>query len=307
MIIFLTYFSLLIAFVAIVAKVFKYITTPEHLRWELYPVPHEKGRSKYGGSYFEELDWWSKPRRTDMFNELKEMAEEIFLLKGVYRNNKRVWKSSFPFHIGMYLSIGWLVLLLIGAVLEGNGIAVSSSAGVIGRVIYFATLIFGYSGLILTGIGAFGLFLWRISNSEQRIYNAPADYINLILFDIVILISLISHFTVDSGFSIIRGYVHSLLTFSTVKSIPGIMELEIVLISLLIMYIPLGRMSHFVAKYFLYHSVRWNDEPNERGSKIEKSLMKLLQSKVGWSAPHIQTEKPWIELVKETGDEQKTD
>ncbi|UCC59921.1 MAG: nitrate reductase, partial [Dehalococcoidia bacterium] len=40
----------------------KYALMPVHLRWELYPVPHEEG-SKYGGSYLEELEWWTKPRR----------------------------------------------------------------------------------------------------------------------------------------------------------------------------------------------------------------------------------------------------
>ena len=26
---------------------------PVHLRWELAPIPHEKGRGQYGGSYLE--------------------------------------------------------------------------------------------------------------------------------------------------------------------------------------------------------------------------------------------------------------
>ena len=80
----LTYLALFIALVAIVRKIYRYATAPEHLRWELYPVPHEKGRSDYGGSYLEELDWWSKKRNSDMLNELKEMLSEILFLKGVF-------------------------------------------------------------------------------------------------------------------------------------------------------------------------------------------------------------------------------
>ena len=99
--------------------------------------------------------------------------------------------------------------------------------------------------------------------------------------------------------------MQSLLTLSS-PVIPGtIFSAEIIAISLLIMYIPLTRMSHFVAKYFLYHSVRWNDEPNERGSKIEKDILELLKQKVAWQGPHIQTGKPWTDVVKEMSDEQE--
>ena len=43
---------------------------PMHVRWELYPVAHEKGRASYGGSYFEEVDWWTKPREVDKLGEV---------------------------------------------------------------------------------------------------------------------------------------------------------------------------------------------------------------------------------------------
>jgi len=299
----ITYISVLTAFVAMAVKAFRYIAAPQHFRWELYPVPHEKGRSEYGGSYLEELDWWSKPRQSDRLNEIKEMMMEIFLLKGVFHNNKRVWISSLPFHLGLYLCIGWLVLLLGGSILQLAGIDVSNNSGALGIIIHYSTIAFGYLGLALTGIGAFGLFLWRVANKGQRVYNSPAEYINLIFFDIVIAVALISHLAYDSDFMLLRGFVTSLITFSPFTA-PGLwFTLEIILTALLIMYIPLTRMSHFVAKFFLYHSVRWNDEPNFRGSKIEANLMKLLKHKVGWNAPHIQTGKPWSEVVKENKDE----
>ena len=48
-----TYVSYLFIIVAYTVKVMKVARMPLHLRWELYPVAHEKGY-KYGGSYFEE-------------------------------------------------------------------------------------------------------------------------------------------------------------------------------------------------------------------------------------------------------------
>ncbi|PKK82495.1 MAG: nitrate reductase [candidate division Zixibacteria bacterium HGW-Zixibacteria-1] len=300
----ITYVSVIVAFIAMAAKVLRYMTAPQSFRWELYPVPHEKGRAEYGGSYLEELDWWSKPRHADYFNEIKEMMEEILFLKGVYHNNKKVWISSLPFHLGLYLVIGWLLLLLLGGILEIAGVPFGADAGTFALVIHYLTIILGYAGLIMAGIGAIGLLIWRASNKAQRNYNAPADYFNLIIFIVVVGVTLTAQWGADPAFGVLRNYVGSLVTFSAVADLSLLMTVEIVLVSLLIMYIPLTRMSHFVAKYFLYHSVRWNDEPNERGSKIEKHIMELLNEKVGWNGAHVKTGKSWAEVVQESGNEQ---
>jgi nitrate reductase gamma subunit len=297
-----TYAAVAIAVLAMLAKAVRYLRAPEHFRWELYPVPHEKGRAEYGGSYLEELDWWTQPRHSDKFNELKEMMSEIILLKGVYHHNKRVWMSSFPFHFGMYLCIGWLALLLVGAVLQAVGVTVGAAGG-FGAVVHYMTAVFGYAGLVLAGVGAVGLLVWRLGSSGQRVYNSPAEYVNLILVTAVVTVTLIAQLVVDPGFSLLRDYVKSLITFSSPPALGGLMAAEILLLAVLIMYIPLSRMSHFVAKYFLYHSIRWNDEPNPRGSAIEKRILELLNQKVGWSGPHIQSGRPWSEVVKETKNE----
>ncbi len=293
-----TYLAVAVSIIAMLAKAFRYMKAPEHFRWELYPVPHEKGRAEYGGSYLEELDWWTKARESDKFKELSEMFQEIILLKGVYHNNKKVWVFSFPFHLGMYICIGWLMLLLLGAILQANDVVIGATAGGFGAIIHYLTLISGYAGLILSGVGAFGLLMWRLTDSRQRPYNSPSDYINLLLFVVVVVVALIAHATSDPSFAMLRGYVLALATFSPAEVVGSLFAAEILLVSLLIMYIPLTRMSHFVAKYFLYHSVRWNDEPNFRGGAIEKRIIDLLGQKVGWSAPHIQTGKPWADVVK---------
>ncbi|MCK5124646.1 MAG: nitrate reductase gamma subunit [candidate division Zixibacteria bacterium] len=294
-----TYAAVAIGLVAITVKVFRYATVPESMRWELYPVPHEKGRAEYGGSYLEELDWWTKPRKKDMLNELKEMAQEILLLKGIFHHNKTVWTWSLPFHLGMYIGIGWLVLLIAGAILTITGNEVSQAAGGIGSLLHYATMILGYTAMVLTGIGALGLFFWRLGSKQQRGYSAPIEFFNLLFFDAVVVVALVCHFTVDPGFAVLRGYFVSLITFTPAGELAGWMQAEIILGSVLLAYIPLTRMSHFVAKYFIYHNVRWNDEPNVKGGKIEAQIIKSLSRKVGWSAPHIQTGKTWGEVVTE--------
>ncbi len=44
----LSYVTILIFVIALVMKVARVLSMPIHLRWELYPIPHEKAFS-YGG------------------------------------------------------------------------------------------------------------------------------------------------------------------------------------------------------------------------------------------------------------------
>jgi nitrate reductase gamma subunit len=69
---------------------------PVHLRWDPYPIPHEKGRAHYGGSYFEEINWWTNPAQVSVRSELTEMGKEIFFIQSMYHNNRPLWLFSFP-------------------------------------------------------------------------------------------------------------------------------------------------------------------------------------------------------------------
>ena len=87
-------------------KAVHYARMPQHLRWELYPVAHEKGKAAYGGSYFEELDWWTKPREVSKLGEVRTIAEEVLTLKQVREHNPGLWLPSLLFHYGLYLLFG---------------------------------------------------------------------------------------------------------------------------------------------------------------------------------------------------------
>jgi nitrate reductase gamma subunit len=114
----LTYVSVIVFLVGLIYRAFKILSMPVHLRWELSPVPHEKGRSRYGGSYFEEYEWWTKKRAISKISELFAMAQEIVLLKGVWEHNRKLWFFSFPFHFGgLYLVAGMAGLWGLGALL----------------------------------------------------------------------------------------------------------------------------------------------------------------------------------------------
>jgi hypothetical protein len=56
-------------------------------------------------------------------------------------------------------------------------------------------------------------------------------------------------------------------------------------------------MIHFIAKYFTFHEVRWEDEPLTR--KMEKELNALLAQPVTWSGSHVKADgkKNWVDIA----------
>ncbi len=143
----LSYVSAVVFLWGIVWRAVKIARLPIHLRWELYPVAHEKGRASYGGSYLEEPDWWTKPRQSSLVGELKVMIPEILLLAGVWEHNRSHWLRSFPFHFGLYLLTGLVILLLTGGIATTTGITVSKVSGPMGKTLYHLTYAVGYAGL----------------------------------------------------------------------------------------------------------------------------------------------------------------
>ncbi|MBW1806801.1 MAG: respiratory nitrate reductase subunit gamma [Deltaproteobacteria bacterium] len=289
----LTYICLLLFLGFVIGRVVKYLKTPIHLRWELYPVAHEKGRADYGGSYFEEFEWWNKPRQKDRINEIKVMFTEIIFLKGVFEHNRPLWWVSFPFHFGLYLLIGWLGVLALAAFLAAIGV---SLGGGFGTLIRYLAAGLGYAGLGLTALGCLGLLFRRALNADLRRYSVPLEFINLLAILSVVVVALIVHLSSDPWFGMPVMYIYSLFTFSAPMPMSTGMQVEIILASLLFAYIPMTRMAHFVSKYFLYHDVRWSDEPNFRGGKIEARLKEAFEYRMKWAGPHIQTGKSWAHV-----------
>jgi hypothetical protein len=49
----------------------------------------------------------------------------------------------------------------------------------------------------------------------------------------------------------------------------------------------------------MYHSIRWEDTPNVRGSRVEAEILNNLGFKPTWVAPHIGADgkKTWADLA----------
>jgi nitrate reductase gamma subunit len=297
----LTYIGIFIFVVGCIMKFYTFGNTPIHLRWELYPVAHERSKP-YGGSYFEEFNWWTHKREKSKIGEILTMGEEILLLKVVFEHNRKMWYYSYPFHIGLYL----LVMFIISLVLGSFCIIIELPVQII-ELFNSVTVLSGVLGLVLTFAGSAGLLMRRLFSRDLKGYSTPQDYFNLLLILTITFTAFSGWIITDNFFSTIGGYVKGIMTFAPTESIDGISSWiisSIIFFSFYLAYFPFTNMTHPIGKYFMYHKVRWNDEPNIVGGKFVKKIEKVLNYKVSWSAPHIKGEgkKTWKDVATEEVD-----
>ncbi|MDH4044706.1 MAG: respiratory nitrate reductase subunit gamma [Gemmatimonadota bacterium] len=289
-----TYVLLVVFLVGFVARTVRLARLPVHLRWELAPIPHEKGKGHYGGSYLEELDWWTKPREKSLVAELRYMLLEIVFLKAVFEHNRRLWWFSFPFHFGLYVLVAVAAVVLLaaaGAAVGWGAAAPAVRAGVTGA----AGL-----GYALGAIGALGLLVKRALEPGLRDFTSPAARFNLVLLLTVFGTGIGAVATADYATSL-PGYLGAVLTANLAVTVPPIVAAHVLVTCVFLAYLPFTTMMHFVAKYFTYHEVRWNDEPMMPGSRMEKEVERLLAQPVTWAGPHLHADgkKNWVDIATE--------
>lgn len=287
----LTLYSLLaiILFLAFsIYKAIQFAQMPLHGRLELYPVPKEAGgRLEYGGSYYEELEWWRKPRQVSHVAEIKDMLKEMLFIKKLFDNQRPLWWISYAFHLGIYCLMGWTVLLALLAVAGLNGIVVSGAGIGIIFVLKILLGIAGLAGFILTVIGSGALLIKRMADSSLRRYTTPQEYFNLLLIFLVLCTGIYA-------WGMVPSFDRPLQVMAQVLSLQaltlnGVETLHVVLLGIMFIYIPLSKMSHYVGKYFTFHKVLWDNAPNIPGSAIEKAVEQAAayRPQTSWSAPHI--------------------
>lgn len=307
----LSYLCIAVFVVAIVYRVYRQMTMPVHVRWEIYPVQHETAaRVAYGGSYMEEVNWWDKKRERSLLREIRYMAPEILFLRGLWKENRGLWWVSFPFHFGLYLMIATFVLLLGHAGVTLWGATAPAAGSFLQTLLNILIPVVGWGGLVLGTIGSLGLLCKRVADPELGSYSSPVDYFNLLFILAFFLSALVACLAGDPALEGAKAYTFGLLTGGQApdlpgQSFPGIAA--IVTASLLVAYIPLTRMSHMFMKYFLYHDVKWDDAPNRRGGRIEAAVRKNLKLKPTWGAKHVGADgqKSWRDIASSTSTEVK--
>ncbi|MGI6685856.1 MAG: respiratory nitrate reductase subunit gamma [Bacillota bacterium] len=255
-------------------KAAEFAKMPMHGRWELYPVPKEKGKGHYGGSYYEEVKWYEKKREISLMAEMIDMMKEILFIKKLFDNQRPFWWLSYSMHLGIYFTIGWLVLLFF--------------AFFVSHPIFNALItLCGVIGIILVMVGSGGLLIKRMMQEELKIYTTQQEYFNLAFLFLVAVTGFLNWIIADPALSYGHQLMKSLLTF-TPFSAGILLTIHLILAGLVIIYIPLTKMSHYVGKFFSFHKVIWDNEPYLPGNEISRKVKESLsyQPKGQWAAPH---------------------
>ena len=283
----------ILAYVAVLAsvgimlkKICGYRKKPIHLRWELYPVAHDpKGRDAYGGSYFEENEWWKTKQESSLIGAIRGFLMEAALLHATYVHNRPLWYFSYPFHIGLYLVIGSLGLTILCALFG------LSSGFIFGLALY--TGVFGYLAIL---VGSAGLLHRRLNTPDLRKYSMPEHYFNLGLFIAFAVLGLLATFNPERSVAFIRG----LIFFSPATAdISFLYALYLLVCYVILVWVPFSFMGHAFMKYFTWHDIRWGDQPTQDNPEIQKRMGETLVRPVSWKAPHIQGDgkKNWAEVA----------
>ncbi len=247
-----------------IVRAVRYAKEPIHLRWEIYPVP--RGRK----------------------GQTKIMIPEILFLKGLWEFNRAMWYVSYPFHL-------WLYLLAATVGLLGCAASIPALAAAL-HPIYTAC---GVAGTALAAIGALGLLLRRLRIPELRMYSSGADYFNLGFFLATLALLAAGYWLRPAGvpgpLSVLRGAA----TFDRELQVPALLSAGLAAGAILLAYIPMTHMAHFIAKYFTYHQVRWDERSPVAGGTIERKMAEYLMYRPTWSAPHIGAgpERTWADIA----------
>ena len=294
----LTYFAYVFIIAMYSAKVIKIARMPVHLRWELYPIIHETER-KYGGSYYEDIEWWTKHRQKTAMRGIFFLLKDNFCLGEYFHRNRGYWFVLLPWHIGFILIITFHIMCFLGALAIVVGVSVSAeSANILGRTIYYLIPLTGVFSFVTGSFGSVGLIIRRLIDEDLRAFATPQNYFNY-LFTLVVFVSgLYAWYYVDPTLSEYREFWKGLVTLSPAH-VEHAAAIHIILFSLFLIYLPFTRSIHYITKFFAYFWIRWDDKPNLRGSKIERKLEKWLNKPVSWSAPHIHSGRKWSEIASD--------
>jgi nitrate reductase gamma subunit len=260
----------LVAFAAGICVVWRrYARLPLHIRWDIHPLPKESVREKADGR--------DPGKLSVIAAEIRFALREGLLFEQCFKFNRDMWYATYPFHIGVFASVLWALLLLATAFFGLTEWYVS-------RILIIGS---GGVGLVLGSAGGFALLAKRLLNADLRTYTAPREYANLILLLVIFLLGLITWIFEDPDFSISGQYARSLLTLSPLPAASWLFWLTAVVFSVFVAALPFTSMKHGIAKFFTYHQVRWDDQPNVRGSELERRIATLMTNPITWSAPHI--------------------
>ena len=273
---------------------------PPHIRWYLYPVIHEENY-RYGGSYYEQQEWWTKPRSKNRWRSILYSLKDNFYMGEYYKSNPLYWLFLLPWHLGFIFIITFHILCFFAALAMVGGLEIGAASGhLAGKAFYYLLLVTGGIAFVTGTFGSIGMGIIRLADRSLRIYAMPMNFFNYLFFLIVYGSGLLAWLVLDPTLVEYRTYWMGLITLSP-PALHPMTVLHIVLFDIFLIYLPFTRSTHYITRILAYFFIRWDDEPNQRGSKMERKINDLLGQKVSWEGPHITKGKSWVEVATEPG------
>ena len=291
-----TYFGYLFIITMYSVKIIKYLRLPMHLRSEVYPVipgdqvPKEK-------PYYENLEWWTKPRQQNKLHRLWFLFSDYFFLREYFRRDRGYWLVVYPWHIGFIFIITFHILSFFGALFELFGVSVApNSSSLFGIGLYYVSLATGVISFVSGLFGSIGVLINRLVRSDLRDYASPQTYFNYLFLLMVFLSGLLTWIIADPTFSEYREFWKGLIVLKPID-VETVEAVHILLFAFLLIYLPFTRSLHYITRLFGFLLIRWDDEPNLRGSLLEREVEEALEQKLNWKGPHIQSGSTWRDVA----------
>lgn len=292
----LTYFAFVFFVLGCAVRIVKTAKMPVHLRWELAPLPLKKNQS----SKIRQQDKESKsaPQKSLLAISIF-MAKEIFFQGSLWKHNRTLWPFSLSMHLGIFLVVLSAILHIINGIL-----VITMASNAVLDILRSIVGVIALVGYIVGAIGAVGLILKRIIDINLKPFSSFVTYFRLIFLTAIFVSGIIAWFSTADFPAAISEFVRNVMTYHTGYSLTPSLVAHITMSLLFLIYLSLTDMTHFITKYFLYHSVRWNDEPLNRN--MMNDLSKLEKKTVTWSATHIPANNTWEQTTMEKSNHEKT-
>jgi nitrate reductase gamma subunit len=218
------------------------------------------------------------------------MAIEILLLRAIWKHNRSLWPFSLTFHTAIYLVALTVLLSIISALM--------SLGNVKSELMLDIAWIIAIVGYIMGILGAVGLILKRLTSADLREYSSLSTYFNLLFLGAIFFTGYMSWLKADNIAEDMSLIIKQTLTLDSAIDVYYPLTIHLGLSMLFLIYLPMTNMIHFIAKYFTYHEIRWDDEPQD--TKMTEEIQGLMKQPVGWSSEHINAEdgKNWTDTSK---------